>query len=575
MDEFEYVLKAFISVLEEEGVPNRAVSIQDIFKSNPAELARVKPVILFPDGINQIIPFDIRNWMFEYMHNGGSIGLFYDPAVKNRKGNFLKESLFASISGINYITYNDNRQDAYTTGNLRVPNQSLREYLEIPYGKTDENGNLTGYIFGALEYPVAKVEMTETLGDCEFYSEVVDKSGVPYPGIVVRKFENGKVLYVNMPLGHLKAYSDDLPLRSVLRAFLFKDVEIPHLLNVPRGKPGLIWNWHVDDKSDWESIPYLIENGYIKETLKYSFHITAGTFLEDPEDNYGFDACGQGTGFTQMIMPYGTIGSHGGWAHNWFANMAIAGVMSDAELEEVIVKNTECLESVTNEKVVEYSAPSGAFKQPVTNRMLEKMGFVGYYNTSDIGSAPNRNFVNGEMTTDKLISFPVMPFRKAASFYEMSDLYGFPPEEIGKWLNETVDYVVKNRAVRLMYSHPYDIYIYLDASYKTVVKAFFDRVEELDKNGVLNFNTITHFAKFTLRFLKTEYSFSGYEGTLTVNMKNRESLNGITVALPKSKFIIEQEIPYEIIEDNYYYFIVIENENDEKIGTANIKVSYR
>ena len=573
--DYGYVVDAFMSVLEEEGVPHDKIEIRKIFQADPLYFAKVKPVILFPDGVNQIIPLDIRNWMFQYMHHGGSIGLFYDPATKDRKGNYLKESLFASISGINYVTYDQNREESYTTGNFRIPFQSLRDYLEIPFGKVDENGNLTGYIFGALEYPMAKVELTESLGDCEFYSEVIDKNGNTFPGVVVRKFEKGKVLYVNMPVGHIKAYSDDLPMRSILRAFLFKDVEIPHLLNVPDGKPGVIWNWHIDDRSDWESIPYLIENDFLKEKLDYSIHITAGPYLDDPDDNFGFDACGEGIKFTQMLMRYGTIGSHGGWAHNWFADQSIAKLMTDEKLREVIVQNNECLESVTSEKVLEYSAPSGAFKQPVTNEILADLGCISYYNTADTGSAPNRNFVNGKMATDKAISFPIMPFRKAASFYEMSNMYMMSPEQISEWLNETINYVVRNRTVRLMYSHPYDIYTYLDDENKNVIKDFFNKTVKMVEKGEINFRPMSFFAKFMLRFLKTEYSFTSSKDALHVKLSNGESLDGITVALPKSRYVLEDKDSYKILEDEYYYLIVIENESDENITEKTFKVNYR
>ena len=91
-------------------------------------------------------------------------------------------------------------------------------------------------------------------------------------------------------LGYAKAYSDDMPIRSIMRTFLFKIAHIPHLLNVPKGRGGMVINWHIDSNIDWKYIPFMIQNGYLRKGMEYSLHITAGDFRDEPGDGMGFDA---------------------------------------------------------------------------------------------------------------------------------------------------------------------------------------------------------------------------------------------------------------------------------------------
>jgi hypothetical protein len=76
----------------------------------------------------------------------------------------------------------------------------------------------------------------------------------------------------------------------------------------------------------------MLEKGYIRKDIEYSFHITTGDFRGKPGDNFGFDACGKGRKYVEMIISYGTIGSHGGWAHNWFSNGIFEGRISKKDI---------------------------------------------------------------------------------------------------------------------------------------------------------------------------------------------------------------------------------------------------
>jgi hypothetical protein len=99
-------------------------------------------------------------------------------------------------------------------------------------------------------------------------------------------------MFANLPLGRVKSFSDDLPIKAFLRAFLYRTVQIPHLASAPDAKGGLVFNWHIDSSVEWRTIPQAIKNRYLRKGIRYSIHVTAGDFRDKPGDGLGFDACG-------------------------------------------------------------------------------------------------------------------------------------------------------------------------------------------------------------------------------------------------------------------------------------------
>ena len=327
-----YQVNAFKSVLEEEGIPHRLVDVKTLLSVDPKKLAQHKPAVIIPDGALQYIHPSAVEWFKDYLSYGGSLLISQDAGIKNYAGAYLKSAIFSPLLGINYILYDKLRADSFSEGYIKIVDGNL----EITPGKIDKKQRLiTGYMYGGLTYPYAKTE--DNGFDGKTLAFVVDKKDSnEYKALVWKEYKEGYIFYSSLPLGHLKAHSDDMVLRSVLRYFLFKLVKIPHLMNTPKGKGGLVINWHVDANSDWISIPMMLEKGYIRKGLEYSFHITAGEFRDKPGDNLGFDACGKGRKYVEMIMPYGTIGSHGGWAHNWFSYGILDGRISKKDIYKYI-----------------------------------------------------------------------------------------------------------------------------------------------------------------------------------------------------------------------------------------------
>jgi hypothetical protein len=391
------------------------------------------------------------------------------------------------------------------------------------------------------------------------------EDGKKTPAIVLTQYTGGKVLYINLPLGQLKANADDLPLRSVLQTFLFDIVGIPHIMNVADGRGVIVINWHIDSAIEHITLPEMYQDGFLRKELPASFHITAGDFLDDVGDGEGFDAAGKGRELTEMVKEFGAVGSHGGWAHNWFAKNIEDGVFTEQEIREFIVKNNACLEELTGKKVLEYSAPNGVHPQPVVTKILEDLGVIAYYYTGDVGSAPNRTFYDGKMITDKVIAFPVMPLEKYASLWEMRALGHKSESEVAAWYTNILDYAAHHRVVRMVYSHPYNI-----AEYPEEVKDFLDKAAEMKADNEIAVQPMSEYAKFFLRFLKTNYNFNLEEHNLKISLKNPDGLHGVCTALPKGRYEKPLADGIEVTEDDKYYYITVvsEDEKEKSISVA-------
>ncbi|MGO9378929.1 MAG: hypothetical protein ACLPN1_19000 [Dissulfurispiraceae bacterium] len=546
------VLAAYESVLQEEGVPFESLDVFQLSTLNAADLAKTVPVMILPDGILMHVPPQFGEWTKKYLSKGGNVAVIYDAGTRQQKGYYLERAAFADVLSLNYITFITVGTRAFEHAHIRFSSKEDRDFFQFPSGKTIDGVTISGYRYGALEYPVARNEPGRDLPAKDIYAYGVTAKGEKFPAIVLTDFAAGKVLYVNLPLGALKANSDDLPLRAILRTFLFDVVRIPHLINTEAGRGGITIDWHVDSAVEHKTLPLMLETGLLRKDIKASIDITAGDFLNKPGDGLGFDACGKGRPLAETLKEYGTIGSHGGWGHNWFAKNIEDGTFTEKEIRENIEKNNRCLETITGYKITEYAAPVGVHPQPVTTQILEDLGIIAYYYTGDTGSGPNRTFYQNKMVSDRVVAFPVMPLGRSASLYEMAVMDKRKNSEVMEWLFDILSYTARNRTVRLFYSHPYNINLYPQA-----IKAFMDRVEKMQREGEISVRSMSDFARFFLRFLKTKYDMSEADNGLLVSLANPEGLAGITVAVPKAHYSMPSEKGYSITEDGRFFYVTI------------------
>lgn len=563
LEKFSHVLEAYKSVLHEEGVPVEVIDSESLLAKSPARFAKNAPVLIFPDDVATVVPGALASWADKYLEAGGNVAVIFNAGVMNRDKAFLDRAVFADITGVNYITYTKRQDKAYSMGVVQFRDEAARDQFEIPMGKA-LNGVLTNYMTGPLEYITARVDATKDLKDSEIYAYVIPKNDQQrFPGIVVRNVRKGKVVYVNVPLGYHKAYGDDLPMRAVLREFLFREIGIPHLCNTPSAKGGLVINWHIDAGYEIENVPELIKKGFFPTDLPTSLHVTAGPDNNKIGDGEGIEACGKGKKLVEQIMPLGEVASHGGWTHNWLCEKAFANDLTDEEFQELVQKNNRCIKSLTGKPLYEYSSPCGIFHQPVASRLMEKEGIIAYYYTGDIGSAPNRTFFDSKMTSDRVIAFPVMPYGKAASLSELDDAK-ISKEEIIKWLYDYPEYVIRNKTIRMFYSHPNDLTSGETAKLQPAFLEWLAHLKKLQSEGKLLVRPMRYFADFLLRFYATKYRFSLQDDSGRIALSNPKGLKDISVAIPKSKFQKPDDAGLRVVEDDRYYYAVIQDDIPEK-----------
>ena len=556
----ENIKNAYISVLEEEGVRFKWITRGDLWRSTPRRILLEHQVLIFPDFVTQKIPKEFEVWVEEYVSLGGNVFIVYNSGTMTENRGYREQAVFTRLLGMNYVTYNKYQSLAFQMAKVRFKDRNAADFFEIPHGKIDELNTITGYQYGALDYPLAKVDIS-FIDDKNVLIYSLYQDGKSSPNTFWKKMGGGNVLYTNLPLGYLKAYgTDDLLLRTFLRAFLFKIAVIPHLCNTPYNRGGVVLNWHVDDNREHNNTIRFEKVGLFRTSLPASFHITAGDYLSTPGDNKGFDAASNPQ-LVRKLMKYGTIGSHGGWAHNWFADKLLNNEFTESEIEHYINLNNQVLSLITNYPIVEYAAPKGVHPQPQLTAILKKMGMKCYYYPGDMGSRPNRTFSKGIMVSDELIAFPVMPMGKNVSVMELG-IDGVSSADYKKWLNSNLDYLVRNHTIFLIYSHFYD-YHYHEKYIIPFIQAL-DRMEKLQYENKLIVQTMEYFTDFIHRFLKTEYVFIIRKDMMVVELQNSAGLDGISVAIPKKLCRRPPGSGFYLTEDSDYFYVNITDDVYEK-----------
>ena len=522
----EYILQAYNQVLKEEGINFLNISDIDFIKIYD-KIDKTKILgIIFPDNINRYLNYNIYFKIKEYLYNNGKVFICYDVGTKNRNETYKEKAIFSNLLGINYITYNINRDNSFLFEDVKILDP---EFLSYPKNMLSQNNLIIqSYKYGNKKYYLSKIQI---LNDKSIKLIAISKdSQIPF--ILIKEMDKGgKIYYVNTPLGYLKGNSDDKILRLNLKAFLNKIVKVPYLSKLPNNIPVLILNYHVDANSDWKSIEYMYNNNLLRKKIKSSFHITAGDFRDKVGDNLGFDAKNRGRKYVELLKNFGEIGSHGGWAHNYFSFYILYNP-NDPNLydfiKKYIKKNNEVLENIVGYKLVEYSAPNGVYPQPLNTRVLEELGMICYYYTGDMGSCPNLTFFNSQKVSDKVLAFPVFPYKNLVSLGEMKK-NNISNLEVKNFLKYIIDYIIDSENAILYYTHPYDIFNYLNE-----FNFFINYLEEKIKQNKIQTMTMKEYTKFYFKFNKTYYNLNIIHNRMLLEIYNPENLYQISVVIPKS-----------------------------------------
>lgn len=404
---------------------------------------------------------------------------------------------------------------------------------------------ISGYAFGPLSY-FSYVTTGSFPGTVHLSS--------PEFGLVAgsRSYGSGQLLFVNMPLGYLKAIgTDGVPLHGYLNHFAREQVGLATMSVQPRGIGGVIYNWHVDDGDDLTTnMKYLLDTTKVLESGPYSIHFTAGPDVITVGDGNGMNlpANPPAQDLVRRIGNFGkyaagksslpvkhALGSHGGWIHDFWGTYASEANVPD--LTPLLTQNFAAIEAVTGEKIREYSSPQGNTPRWAVN-WLEARGVVGMYLVSDVGAGMVRSWrptrtdipVDSARLANKLWTAPVTPFGKYATFEEFEE-FGISDTVSGQWLLDLQSFVVNKRTNRQFYNHPPGAQGHL-----APVTAMVSRGDTLKKAKQFNWYTISGLADFSQRRVEATWSSTTTAGVTTFSASHPSDLTDMTWLLPRARF---------------------------------------
>jgi hypothetical protein len=489
--------------------------------------------LILPDSIHQQASDLLLREIRDYVANGGNLMLVYDAATKSIEGFYPGgRSRLSDMAGVDYALYENLGNATIRSGDVSSTITVMKE-LGVPPGKyfpylapsaeleSTTSTQLRRYQYGALEYP-----SFVTSGD--YAGQVLLRSSA---GVVagLHRYQNGSVLFVNLPLGYLKGNTDGLPLHTFLYNFAVGMLSLPHLLSSPDGVGGLVLNWHVDSNAAISALQS-ISSWTIMQQGPYSIHITAGPDTYGIGDGKGFDVLNNSVSrdlVRQYVRLGYEIGSHGGWIHNYFA----AHVETDPPeaMAKFLDLNQDALEQVVGKHVVEYSAPNGDQPEWVT-QWLESHGFVAYYFTGDAGMGPTQSYRNGQREGKNIWAFPITQLDRAASFEELSgEDVSF--DDIQQWLQALTGFVVNRREVRLVYFHPPGILPYGD-----LVQNWMETTAQLGAQGSFRWYTMAQIANFLNSRKHVTWKLTERGGLVSLMASDSQTLAHQTWSLPADKF---------------------------------------
>jgi len=457
----------------------------------------------------------------------------------------------------------------------------------VPYVPGDVLHVVSGYIYGPLTYPTyltCNLWHTPNIAD---NPALCSTTGASYDGAKLlesddfglvagsRKSGLGNVLFVNLPLGHLKGQTDGMLMHGFIRYF-FDENRQPGLARVPKGVPGATWNVHVDSAAAIEPLRQM-DKLNVWDQGPFSIHFTAGPYVDylketDANGNDVRDTLGnliylrdsRGNLIPNTTLPLGLnipnnstsqswvkylnsknhqVGAHGGWIHDYYGNNVhddtpvtlpdgTTGLnpSNEATFKPFLALNKNAVDDVVNFATTEYSAPIGNNPKWAVN-WHEQNGIVGMYFVGHTGLGITRHWREGMLMNPKVWMHPVLPFGVHATFEDF-ELNNVSVEEVSDWLNKLVDFTVTSRNNRMVYFHPPGAMSYISA-----LAGMIDRASRFQKNGQFNWYTITDMAKFMENRKQVAWKTTSISyGRVLFEASHPTTLKSQTWILPKSAY---------------------------------------
>ena len=420
---------------------------------------------------------------------------------------------------------------------------------------------ISGYAYGPLGY--YHYVTTGTFPGTVYLSS-------PEHGLVagMRSYGSGQLLFVNMPLGYFKAIgTDSAPMHGFLGLFARDQVGISTVSVQPRGRGGLIYNWHVDDGDDLTvDTKFLLDSTTVLQRGPFSIHFTAGPDVITFGDGQGMNLNNNPTarGLVRKLagekadgtvdpntkMPAHALGSHGGWIHDYWG--VTANEANVPNLTSLLVQNFAAIENTTGHKIREYSSPAGNTPVWAIN-WLEQRGVVAMYLVADLGNGMLRSWRNGARLTNKLWTSPVSALGRYATFEEFEE-FGVTDAVSGQWLLDLQSFAVNHRSNRMFYTHPPGA-----AEHLNPINALLTRADTLQAAGQFSWYTMTQLADFSQRRVEATWSSSTtVSGVATFSASHPTSLADLTWLLPKTRYGLPAVVAGQgtVVSSDSKYWIV-------------------
>lgn len=521
--------------------------------------------LILPDTVHRRMNDALVLHLQQRVSAGAQLMLVNDAGVTDLDGNYHPEqSRLSSLAGVRYALYGQfgprmmDEQVAWVDGaavpDLRLPpGKLMRENSDNPLTSNqpvplpNEELAVASYNYGRLRYPVFKTQGAFQ-GQRLMHS---DGDGV-LAGL--HSFGQGKVLFVNLPLGYLKLRTDGFFLQSFLRYFAQDVAGLPQLSPLPDARGALIMNWHVDSAAAVPAMEALTALGAFTQG-PYSIHLTAGPDVDRPGDGMGMDLPhnAQIRDWVRRFVERGDeVGTHGGWIHNEFGRMVDK---QDPLLSQSLMeKNLAAVASASARPVREYSAPLGNHPAWVTP-WLREHGIRAYYFTGDIGMAPTRSYQDGRRGPSDVWAFPVLSYGTYASFEEAHNAK-VPEREIAAWLKDVADFCAQYRTVRLVYFHPPGI-----AMFPVAFKAWMKHTGALVNQHTLRWMTMAQYADFATERMAVNWQLGpdgDAAGSELLQASHSHSLAHFSWLLPVQRYEQPQLLAgaAQIERDGAYWCVV-------------------
>lgn len=530
-----HIRRAYDSALEEMGIRPVWKSTNDLALLSDSDLAYQFKAIVFPDTLAQTLPTVLGTRMTTYAQAGGNVLAIFDPGIRDANGFFMPDPVFKDLLGVDYFRYDELGVLAFLFGRVQFANQATARAWHIQPGRLDSSNSIVGYVYGQLRYPMTTSSVIA--GDV-----VVAAAEGTSPVFSTRNVGAGKVMHVNAPVGYLKGRGDGLLLNAAIHTFFFDLCKLPRLIASPGGVGGMVMNWHVDSDVEHETLPRVHAAGLFRPSLAQDFTVTSGPDFQALGDGKGFAATTTGRPYLESIMPFGPIGSHGGWAHDWFAFSVLNGTLQEQDIAYYIALNGAALTEVTGQPVRSYAAPQGVHPQPTATKILEQQGVDGYYYVGDTGCPPTRTYWDGQMVSETTWAFPLSTYQNYASLYEFK-LNRVRNADVLAWLKGLADFCAEDKTIRIMYSHPYDL-IY--QRYENMFNKFLDHCVELQNGGTLKLDGMSAYTRFLRRYVKTKFEtyLDSTGKNIVVNLENPETLQDLAFELPAGSLKPGFSVPF-------------------------------